>query len=155
MNYRVFQYPLPTPPELAELNAYLASHRVAEVTHHLAPMPGGSMLVFVVQTAAGQAGTEVGAGRSKIDFRTELNEEDFSVFSRLRDWRKKVAESEGVPVYTVFTNAQLAELVTKKVTTPEALRQIEGIGTARAEKYGSGLLEMLCPRVTTPPSSTQ
>ena len=33
MNYRVFQYPLPTPPELDELNAYLANERVASVVH--------------------------------------------------------------------------------------------------------------------------
>lgn len=53
MNYRAFQYPLPAPPELEELNAYLAAHRVASVTQHLAATSGGSMLVFVVETAAG------------------------------------------------------------------------------------------------------
>ena len=37
-----------------------------------------------------------------------LKPEEFEVFSRLREWRKAAAEKEGVPVYTVLTNEQLA-----------------------------------------------
>ena len=52
-----------------------------------------------------------------------LKPEEFEVFSRLRDWRKGVAEKEGVPVYVVFTNEQLAEMVKKKVGTKAALER--------------------------------
>ena len=49
----------------------------------------------------------------KVDYKEVLKPEEFEVFSRLRDWRKGVAEKEGVPVYVVFTNEQLAEMVKK------------------------------------------
>jgi superfamily II DNA helicase RecQ len=140
MNYRVFQYPLPAPAELEDLNSYLAGHRVAGVTQYLAA--GGSMLVFVVETVAAAAGAPFG-GRSKIDYRAELSEEDFAVFSRLRSWRKGAAEAEGVPVYTLFTNAQLAAMARRRVASLGDLQEIEGIGAARVEKYGAALLAIL------------
>jgi hypothetical protein len=55
MTYRLFQYPLPGPPELEDLNSYLASHRVAAVTQHLVQTASGAMLVFIVQTVQGEA----------------------------------------------------------------------------------------------------
>jgi hypothetical protein len=48
-------------------------------------------------------------GRPKIDYKDVLKPEEFEVFSRLRDWRKSVAEKEAVPGYTVLTNEQLAQ----------------------------------------------
>jgi hypothetical protein len=38
-----------------------------------------------------------------VDYKEVLKPEEFEVFSRLREWRKGVAEKEGVPVYTVLT----------------------------------------------------
>jgi superfamily II DNA helicase RecQ len=143
MNYRVFQYPLPAPPELEDLNAYLASHRVAAVTQHLVQAEGGAMLVFIVQTVAGEAPGKGRSPEARTDYREVLNAEDFQVFSRLRDERKKIAEAEGVPVYAIFTNAQLAEMVTRKVCTPADMGGIEGIGKARVEKHAARLLTIL------------
>ena len=91
MPFRLFQYPLPAPPELDDLNAYLDSHRIAAVSHHLASGPLGPMLVFVVQTVAG-GGRRPGK-TEKIDYREVLNAEDFARFSRLREIRKQAAEA--------------------------------------------------------------
>jgi hypothetical protein len=41
-----------------------------------------------------------------VDYREVLKPEEFEVFSRLREWRKAVAEKEGIPVYAVLTNGQ-------------------------------------------------
>ena len=56
-----------------------------------------------------------------IDYRQILSEEDFAVFAKLRDLRKKLAENTGVPVYAVFTNEQLAQIVLKKCNSKTAL----------------------------------
>lgn len=72
-----------------------------------------------------------------------LKPEEFEVFSRLREWRKGMAEQEGVPVYVVFTNEQLAEMVKKRVSTKAGLKEIEGVGDARVEKYGAAVLERM------------
>ena len=72
-----------------------------------------------------------------------LKPEEFEVFSRLRDRRKAAAENEGVQVYVVLTNEQLAQMVQKKVNSKAGLKEIEGVGDARVEKYGESLLALL------------
>ncbi|OQX16461.1 MAG: hypothetical protein BWK76_11595 [Desulfobulbaceae bacterium A2] len=42
------------------------------------------------------------------------------MFARLREWRKARAEAEAVPVYTIFTNDQLAEIVRLRCSTQAA-----------------------------------
>ena len=39
-------------------------------------------------------------------------------------------------MYALFTNEQLAEMVTRRTTTIAALGEIDGVGKARIEKYG-------------------
>ena len=143
MNYRLFQYPLPAPPELEDLNAYLRTQRIAAVTHHLATTAGGTFLVFVVESVESGPVKSAGNYPPKTDFREQLSAAEFAVFSHLREERKKWAEAEGVPVYAVFTNAQLADMVKQRARTPADLRKIEGLGPARLEKYGPRLLAVL------------
>ncbi len=57
--------------------------------------------------------------------------------------RKELAQAEAVPVYTIFTNEQLAQIVQKKARTKADLEQIAGVGDARIEKYGQRLLQFL------------
>jgi superfamily II DNA helicase RecQ len=82
-----------------------------------------------------------------VDYKELLKPEEFQVFSRLRDWRKAVAEKEGVPVYTVLTNEQLAQIVQKRINTKAGLKEIEGVGEARVEKYGEAVLKVVAPPV--------
>ena len=72
-----------------------------------------------------------------------MSPEDFAVFAKLRDWRKERAEKEGVPVYTVFTNEQLSKIAVGKPDNEKQLREVEGIGEAKAGKYGKDVLEAL------------
>lgn len=139
MRFRLFQYPLPTDPDLPDLNAFLAGRRVAAVAHHVTPHAGGSLLVFVVETVGG-ASTEMSspaAPSPKVDYRELLSEDEFAIFSRLRTERRQIAEAEGIPVYTVFTNAQLAEMVRRRVTTA-ASSGMDPFGSRRIDRFPSG-----------------
>ena len=78
-----------------------------------------------------------------MDYKEVLNPADFALFAKLRDWRKATAEGEGVPVYSVFTNEQLAGIAVKRPDTVAGLREVEGVGEAKAKKYGAGLLAIL------------
>jgi superfamily II DNA helicase RecQ len=78
-----------------------------------------------------------------VDYKEVLNEADFAVFSRLRDLRKVIAEKEAVPAYAIFTNEQLAAMVTGKVESLTEMGKIDGIGAARIEKYGAAFLKAL------------
>ena len=84
-----------------------------------------------------------GGGRGKVDYREVLSPEDFAVFARLRQARKEIAQAEAVPVYTVFTNEQLAQMVQSRATTRAALEKVAGVGDARIGKYGERVLEIL------------
>ena len=146
MAYQLFQYPLPGPVDLSELNACLATHRVVSVAQHLVSTAGGGTLVVVVQTVDSPTRPGSSAGASgparKIDYREELSPEDFEVFSRLRDERKKLAEAEGVPVYAIFTNDQLATMAKTRPATLAGISSIEGIGKARVDKHGPRFLTL-------------
>lgn len=82
-------------------------------------------------------------GRNKVDYKELLSAEEFTTFARLRDWRKEIAGQEAVPVYTIFTNEQLAEIVRRRITTKTGLKEIDGIGEARVSKYGSDVIKIM------------
>ena len=88
-------------------------------------------------------GGKARAAASRIDYKEVLSPEDFAVFSRLRELRKQIAAEDAVPVFTIFTNEQLAKLVTEKVESQAAMRKIKGIGAATADKYGERVLRVL------------
>lgn len=128
-----------------EMNGFLRSHRVLAVKKEFVSDGENSFWTFCVEyLESGPAGSPPPGGRlPKVDYKEVLKPEEFEVFSRLRDWRKGVAEAEGVPVYVVFTNEQLAEMVKKRAGSKAALKEIEGVGDARLEKYGAAVLERL------------
>jgi superfamily II DNA helicase RecQ len=81
--------------------------------------------------------------RGKIDYREVLDEADFAVYARLRSLRKEMSDAEGVPVYSLFTNEQMAEMVTRRVTSANALHEIAGVGSSRMKKYSAPFLKVL------------
>jgi len=128
-----------------EMNAFLRSHRVLAVRKEFVCDGENSFWTFCVEyLESAPAGiAPPGSKLPKVDYKEVLKPEEFEVFSRLRDWRKGVAEQESVPVYVVFTNEQLAEMVRRRVSTKSALKEIEGVGDARMEKYGDAVLERM------------
>jgi superfamily II DNA helicase RecQ len=129
------------------LNAFLRKHRVLSVDRRWVEQGAASFWSFCIDFWEAPSGSfgppRDSAARNKIDYREALSPEDFAVFARLRDLRKEIAQGEGVPVYTVFTNEQLAQMVQGRVSTKAALEKIAGVGDARIEKYGPRVLELL------------
>ena len=58
------------------------------------------------------------------------------LFDKLRDLRKIIADSEGIPPYVVFNDVTLKAMVEIKPTTHEELIDISGVGKFKNEKYG-------------------
>ena len=129
----------------AEMNTFLRGHRVLAVKKEFVPDRENSFWTFCVEYLEGApAGAlPLGSKLPKVDYKEVLKPEEFEVFSRVREWRKTQAEKEGVPVYVVLTNEQLAQMVQKKVNTKAGLKEVEGVGEARVEKYGEALLQLL------------
>ncbi|MFO0905757.1 MAG: HRDC domain-containing protein [Pirellulales bacterium] len=130
------------------LNGFLRSHRVLAVYRRFVEQGSDSFWSFCIDyvelSRAGDGSSAVSSGKSKgKDYKQILNEADFAVFARLRDLRREISQAEAVPIYTVFTNEQLAQMVQNRVRTKSALTAIAGVGDARSEKYGPRFLELL------------
>jgi superfamily II DNA helicase RecQ len=136
-----------------ELNRFLAGHRILAVDRHLAQDGGSSLWALCVSYEPVGDSRPPSAKRGKVDYREVLNEADFTVYARLRSLRKEIAEREGVPLYALFTNDQMAEMVTRRASSIGALREIPGVGEARVEKYGAAFLNTLGEALAEPPPS--
>ena len=75
--------------------------------------------------------------------RVQLTEADQLLFNRLRVWRANKAEREGIPVFIVATNRELAEIVTRKAMTFEALKTIKGFGKKKLELHGREVIDIV------------
>lgn len=68
-------------------------------------------------------------------------EYDQELFNQLRVLRKQIADCDGVPPYVVFGDASLAEMAATLPTDSEAFLQINGVGQAKLQRYGSQFIE--------------
>ena len=131
----------------AELNGFLRSHKVLSVDRRWVEQGSASFWTFCVDylepASAGTADGRQGVQRGKVDYKEVLKPEEFAVFARLREVRKEMAQGEGVPVYTIFNNEQLAHMVQARASDRAALEKIAGVGDARIEKYGARILAVL------------
>lgn len=69
--------------------------------------------------------------REKVDYKSVLNEADFDKFSRLRTLRKQLAESDAVPAYAVFTEAEQAQIARLPSIDALSVFKIEAVGEIR------------------------
>ena len=83
-----------------------------------------------------------GRGRQEIP-QDALDEQGQRLFEALRAHRLEIAKIEGVPPYVVASDRTLRDIATFRPTTPEQLLMANGIGPAKLEKYGAGLLEVV------------
>ena len=66
-----------------------------------------------------------------------------AVFERLRAWRTSVAKELGMPPYVIFHDATLRLIAASPPSTLEQLRQINGVGDTKLDKYGQAILDVL------------
>ena len=130
-----------------ELNAFLGNHRVVHVERRWIEQGSQSAWAFCIEyiESRGERGAipKSGLSRNRIDYKTILSSEEFAIFSLLRELRKELPQQEAVPVYALFNNEQLAQMVQRRCSTKTDLLGIEGIGEARVDKYSERLLATL------------
>jgi superfamily II DNA helicase RecQ len=64
---------------------------------------------------------------------------------KLRAWRSAEARKSGFPAYCVFSDQALYAIVVALPAAPAELLEINGIGPAKAEKYGRSILHICRP----------
>lgn len=83
--------------------------------------------------------------RPPIDLRP-LTAEERRVVERLRDWRRRLAASESIPVYMICQDKTLEHLAIARPRTIEELTKIYGLGESKIARYGAGMLSQLTQR---------
>ena len=68
---------------------------------------------------------------------------DTHLLSLLKELRKKIAKQKSVPPFVVFQDPSLEEMCTHYPITMEELRQISGVGSGKAMKFGSPFIELI------------
>src|SRR5690349_4207475 len=94
--------------------------------------------------AAAGAGAGSGAGAAAGRPATvDLPPEAEPVFERLRAWRTSVAKELGMPPYVIFHDSTLRLIAASPPSTLDELRQVNGVGATKLDKYGQAILDVL------------
>ena len=145
MQWAFYRIPVTGGVASEELNRFLRSVRVLTVHREFVGQGDASFWALAVEylPAADSTQPAIRGVSSKTDFRSVLPPEDFALFARLREWRKQTANREAVPVYTIFTNEQLAEMSRRRPSSLSVIGEIDGIGQGRLDKYGKMVLDII------------
>jgi ATP-dependent DNA helicase RecQ len=68
---------------------------------------------------------------------------DAALWDRLRELRRRLAESHGVPPYVIFHDRTLREMCVVKPQTLAEFAGLTGVGQRKLEKYGEDFLGLL------------
>lgn len=77
------------------------------------------------------AGTSVSVGRGG------------ALLGRLKEWRRKRAQADGVPAYVVFHDRTLAEIAERQCKDWADLAAVSGVGPAKLERYADEILAIV------------
>ena len=68
---------------------------------------------------------------------------DDTLFSILKDLRKKIAKDNNLPPYVIFQDPSLEDMCTNYPITIDELANIQGVGIGKANKYGKEFAEVI------------
>jgi ATP-dependent DNA helicase RecQ len=68
---------------------------------------------------------------------------DTQLLQLLKDLRKKIAKQKNVPPFVVFQDPSLEEMCTHYPISTDELKQISGVGSGKAMKFGNPFLELI------------
>ncbi|MGF7215421.1 ATP-dependent DNA helicase RecQ [Spirosoma lacussanchae] len=73
--------------------------------------------------------------------KTETQRDD--LFEQLRTIRKQLADQQNVPAYVIFTDTTLEDMARQRPTTPDALRNVSGVGERKLQLFGRQFLDVI------------
>jgi superfamily II DNA helicase RecQ len=133
-----FISPFGEPTVCEELNKFLRSHRILNLEKRLIDGERATGWLFLVEYSAEQKSQQQASTR--VDYREVLSQHEYVLFDRLRQLRKDLSEKNGVPVYAIFTNEQLASMVKSPPTSEKDFQSYPGVGESRVKQYGEEFL---------------
>ncbi len=129
-----------------ELNDFLTRHRVVSIERRVVENGGDSFWMVSVEYVERGGRNDRGKAqfqKNRVDYDKVLSPTEYRVFCELRDVRKRCAAEEAVPVYLLFSNEHLAQMVQRRCRTEADIAKIEGIGEEKAGRYGKKMIPPL------------
>ncbi len=80
---------------------------------------------------------------------------DEGLFEHLRELRREIADSRGVPAYVIFGDRSLREMARDRPATPTQLTAIHGVGEKKLRDFGSIFLETIAAYVAAEESAPE
>ncbi|MEQ1732902.1 MAG: DNA helicase RecQ [Bacteroidia bacterium] len=72
---------------------------------------------------------------------------DETLFAMLKDLRKKIAKQKQVPPFVVFQDPSLEDMATQYPITMDDMKNITGVGTGKAVRFGKEFIELIAKYV--------
>jgi superfamily II DNA helicase RecQ len=151
MQIKIFNIPVSDDgSQLEDVNAFLRSHKVLDMEQKLLQSEYSGSWCFCIRYIEGQQGSPLppnaqkyaAGGQAKKDYREILEAPVFAIFSRLRECRKQMANEDGVAAYIIFTDEELSGIAQLSEITEQTMRQVNGIGVKKIEKYATRILSL-------------
>ena len=127
-----------------ELAAFQMGKEVLDVSEHFLVHERVPTLLLIVKyrdLPEGARAAPVDAARK--DWRAELDLLGQRIYDELRLWRGRKAKQDGLPPYLILNNRELADLAVKRPKSLSELREIDGVGEAKANRWGQEMLLVL------------
>lgn len=127
-----------------ELNVFLRSHKILDVSQHIVQNERGAYWCFCVRyiesTTTDARNLQF---KEKVDYKQVLDEATFKVFARLREIRKQIATDDAIPAFAVFTDEELSALAKLPEITAKTMQTVKGIGEKKVERYAQRFINAL------------
>ena len=130
---------------------FVSDQEVVSVSDHFFVRDGAPYLALVIcyrppasaPPATGK-GSSGGSPRKRDEsWRDVLDNADWPLFNRAREWRSERCKAEGIPPYVICNNRLLAEVIRRRPTKLSELAEVDGFGHAKLKKYGGELLAII------------
>jgi ATP-dependent DNA helicase RecQ len=126
---------------LGYLEQDISSYAVLRLTQKARPLLRGEMRLELASMRSA-VGRLAGKNRGRGDRETgELFDE--ALYDALRELRRALASSAGVPPYIIFSDASLQEMASAKPRSRSALLKISGVGEVKLRRYGDSFLRVI------------
>jgi len=83
------------------------------------------------------------AAKRRLSTASEIAPADEKLWTSLRSHRRKLAEEQGVPPFTIFHDATLKHMIEIRPSSLDEMLAVSGVGEHKLDKYGEGFLRIL------------
>jgi len=158
MKLRVLTIPLLGTDSNDQLEALQHQWEITRYEHYLVDLAEGPAIAVVaaLRDRPPEAEAQHKSSRtSRAQLVAALDPLGRDRFEQLRAWRKSTARDEGLPVYALATNAQLAEIASLSNPSRTKLSDIGGFGRKKVDRYADSILGLLSGAGTGEPRYTE